>query len=256
MTHTGKIGRLPKDIRDQLNRRLQDGEPGKSLVDWLNALPEVRTVLAEHFGGRGISEQNLSEWKSGGYEEWLRHEEARDRVRWLTERAEDLDDAADGLEISDRLGSILAVELVDAIDKLSEISDPKERWHRLQQLSRELWRLRSEDHNGKRLQLDEERWERAVERQDEEHQRRLEKERRERLVNLFFAKHGQPTLAQALGGNGYGEKWADWLVRVQHGLSMPDWCRTDNRGPDSPEETESNQSESNQIKPDQSDGRA
>jgi len=37
MTRNGKIARLPCSIRDLLNRRLHDGESGKSLVDWLNA---------------------------------------------------------------------------------------------------------------------------------------------------------------------------------------------------------------------------
>jgi len=32
MTRVGKIARLPREIREQLNRRLQDGEPGKRLV--------------------------------------------------------------------------------------------------------------------------------------------------------------------------------------------------------------------------------
>src|SRR5712692_3098289 len=40
MTHKGKIARLPLAIREQLNRRLQDGEIGKELVVWLNAAPE------------------------------------------------------------------------------------------------------------------------------------------------------------------------------------------------------------------------
>ena len=46
MTRTGKIARLPNDLRDHLNRRLRDGEKGKTLLKWLNALPEVRALLA------------------------------------------------------------------------------------------------------------------------------------------------------------------------------------------------------------------
>ena len=76
-THVGKIGRLPKYIRDDLGRRIEDGEPGKELVKWLNGLPRVKEVLQEQFGGRPITEQNLSEWKQGGHQEWLRHQEAR-----------------------------------------------------------------------------------------------------------------------------------------------------------------------------------
>jgi hypothetical protein len=66
MTRTGKIARLPRHIRDQLNRHLDDGEPGNRLVEWLNSLDEVKDMLHEDFGGRPVSEQNLSDWKQGG----------------------------------------------------------------------------------------------------------------------------------------------------------------------------------------------
>jgi len=100
-TRNGKIARLPKDIREELNRRLEDGEPGKHLVAWLNEQEPVRTVLQGQFGGRPVSEQNLSEWKAGGFREWLRHEETRLLVSSLTEQSEALEDAADGVAISD-----------------------------------------------------------------------------------------------------------------------------------------------------------
>jgi hypothetical protein len=46
---------------------LSDGEPGRDLVAWLNGLPEVQRVVIAEFGGRPVREQNLSEWKQGGY---------------------------------------------------------------------------------------------------------------------------------------------------------------------------------------------
>src|SRR5438094_278684 len=45
MTRTGKIARLPHTIREQLNRRLQDGELGKPILQWLNSLPEVKALF-------------------------------------------------------------------------------------------------------------------------------------------------------------------------------------------------------------------
>jgi hypothetical protein len=36
VTRNGKIARLPRAMRDGLNRRLRDGEEGKKLVAWLN----------------------------------------------------------------------------------------------------------------------------------------------------------------------------------------------------------------------------
>ena len=76
-TRTGKIARLPHSLREDLNLRLQNGEQGAKLVEWLNALPEVQRVLDEKFEGRPINEQNLTEWKQGGYEDWRKLQEAR-----------------------------------------------------------------------------------------------------------------------------------------------------------------------------------
>jgi hypothetical protein len=63
MTRNGKIARLPAAIREQLNQRLLEGEPGKPLVEWLNGLPRVRALLAAQFQGQPIVAQNLSRWK-------------------------------------------------------------------------------------------------------------------------------------------------------------------------------------------------
>ena len=49
MTRRGKIARLPHDVREELNSRLQDGQEAKSLLPWLNSLPPVKSVLAKHF---------------------------------------------------------------------------------------------------------------------------------------------------------------------------------------------------------------
>jgi len=66
----GKISRLPRAIREQLNRRLQNEEEAKPILEWVNALPEVQSLLAAEFQGRPISKQNLSEWKQNGFRDW------------------------------------------------------------------------------------------------------------------------------------------------------------------------------------------
>src|SRR5258706_9401477 len=69
-TRTGKIARLPDSIREELNHRLQNNERGKSLIKWLNGLSEVQAVLNEHFDSKPIYDQNLTEWKKGGFDDW------------------------------------------------------------------------------------------------------------------------------------------------------------------------------------------
>ena len=146
MTRTGKIARLPKYVRDQLNRRIEDGEQGKQLVEWLNELPGVQEVLKEQFGGRAVTEQNLSEWKQTGHPEWLRQEETRSLVSKLTEQSDDLDEAADGMEISDRYASVLAVELIRVTrTRLEKETDPEKCWQIICEAHRELSQMRCDD---------------------------------------------------------------------------------------------------------------
>jgi hypothetical protein len=54
-TGNGKIANLPPEIRDELNYRINDGEPGNDLVDWLNSKPEVIKVIHERFDGTAPS---------------------------------------------------------------------------------------------------------------------------------------------------------------------------------------------------------
>src|ERR1700737_2248173 len=87
LTRNGKIARLPLAIRQELNRRLDEGEQGKKLVTWLNALPVVQAIVTTAFGGKAIREQNLSEWKQGGYRDWLAKQEALEIAEGLGEDA-------------------------------------------------------------------------------------------------------------------------------------------------------------------------
>jgi hypothetical protein len=142
---------LPKSIRDQLGRRIEDGEEGQELVNWLNGLPEVREILEKQFGGRPVTEQNLSEWKQGGYEQWLRQEDLLSLVGQVAEESEDLEGAADGQEISDRFAGLMAVELARlATALLEKETDPEKRWKRLCEVHRELSQLRRDDHRAVR----------------------------------------------------------------------------------------------------------
>src|SRR5258705_8262841 len=103
MARTGKIARLPLIIRNELNTRLQDGECGRTLLKWLNELPQVKETLQEQFDGREINDQNLSDWRQGGFRDWERHQAALAVVEQFTEQAGELDKVAGALEITDRV---------------------------------------------------------------------------------------------------------------------------------------------------------
>ncbi len=155
VTRTGKIARLPRAVREEINRRLADGEQGKRLVAWLNALPDARAVLAAEFGGRPIREQNLSEWKRGGYRDWLAQQEAIDATRQLREEATEAD-TPEGAGPTETLARWLAGRYAVATRRLTE-TDGAEGWRMLRELCADVVELRRGDHSAQRLVLERER---------------------------------------------------------------------------------------------------
>jgi hypothetical protein len=102
----GKIANLPSEIREELNYRLSEGEPGTELVEWLNAKPEVIKVIAERFDGRPISEQNLSQWRTHGYRQWHAYHVVLDELDTTSEHSEEI--AATGINCEKLLLSLTA----------------------------------------------------------------------------------------------------------------------------------------------------
>src|SRR3954470_12934811 len=66
----GKVARLPKLLRDQINRMLRDGHSYHHILEKLKTIPDAATIP--------ISKQNLSRWKFGGYLDWLAQQEWRE----------------------------------------------------------------------------------------------------------------------------------------------------------------------------------
>ena len=72
----GKVACLPKAIRDDLNRRLEDGASYPQIIAWL-----------EKQGHPGFLECNLSRWKDGGHQDWLKAQERLDERQFKHELA-------------------------------------------------------------------------------------------------------------------------------------------------------------------------
>lgn len=169
----GKIARLPKTIRDELNQRLADGEPGRRLIAWLNSLPEVHAVLEREFGGRAISEQNLSEWKTGGYLSWVKQLEVADIAKDLVERASIL--PVEGLGMTQAMARLCACEWALNLAAFLNTDDRHSAagMSELRDLTQQLESLRRGDQVAERLILERE-WlelerEKLRERTEEEH---------------------------------------------------------------------------------------
>lgn len=154
-TRNGKIARLPRAVREQLNRRLDDGEDGAAVMKWLNGLPEVREALARDFGGEPISAQNLTNWRQGGFLEWQRHQDALGAMRTLAEQGRELEAATGGVSPADLLANGVTAALSRQVAIAAAMDDGPEKLNALLNLSRETARLRHGDHARRRM--DEER---------------------------------------------------------------------------------------------------
>src|SRR5579883_2171501 len=99
----GKIARLPEPIREQLNLRLEEGEGGEGLLEWLNGLPETRQLLEQDFGGRPINKQNLSDWRQGGLAEWQLRRQLAEQARSTRSQAQEMRQDGAGFLIDDLL---------------------------------------------------------------------------------------------------------------------------------------------------------
>lgn len=125
MARVGKIARFPETVREELNKRLRNGELGPKILPWLNGLPEVQGVLAEYFQGQAVNAQNLSDWRQGGFKEWEEKQDRAHRVRELATFADKLT-RANGSSIAEGAAAIASgriLELLEAADRAGEDSE-------------------------------------------------------------------------------------------------------------------------------------
>ncbi len=154
MTRNGKIARLPRSIREQVNRKLDDGITGVEIVEWLNSLPEAQALMAAEFDGRPIREQNLSEWKAGGYRDWQMRQEALEMVRSLAEEAGDLKKAVEE-PLTEALALWVASRYAVAAKKLAaEGLDGEAHWKLLRAFCSDIVALRQGDHSAENLKIE------------------------------------------------------------------------------------------------------
>jgi hypothetical protein len=130
MSRTGKIARLPHDLREEVNHLMECATPGRILLAWLNELPEVKEILAAFFHGKPINHQNLSEWRHGGFAEWLTRKDILDRAAGTTGSTDELEKI--GHDMADRACRLLSARLADTVSHLTlhpDVPPPAELKH-------------------------------------------------------------------------------------------------------------------------------
>src|SRR5882672_11364867 len=199
MTRTGKIARLPHEIREQLNCRMQNGEQGKSLLKWLNSLPEVQSILKADFDGHAVVPANLTEWNQGGFRDWQVRHDALAMVANLQDEHALGDKALTG-PFNDKLAHWVSIQYAAAAQALLAAQlDPHSKWSRLSQLCADVSRLRRGDLYAQRLDI-ERQW-LALEQANTDQQREKDFQvwlMRPEIQEKFNPKHKRGISKQAL----------------------------------------------------------
>ena len=141
--YRSKIGRLPFAIRNELNERIRDGAGGSEILAWLNGLPATRKILRELKSGE-INAQNLTDWRSSGYRDWLEDQSQADRIRRLAEVSQTLASAAGGNAAG--VGcNIATAKIMDALESADE--------EQIADLAKALVQLRSSENAAQKVAL-------------------------------------------------------------------------------------------------------
>lgn len=141
--YRSKIGRLPFAIRNELNERIRDGVGGSEILTWLNGLRHTRQILRELKSGE-INAQNLTDWRSTGYKDWLEDQGQADRIRRLAEISQTLASAAGGNAAG--VGcNIATAKIMDALESADE--------EQVADLAKALVQLRSSENAAQKVAL-------------------------------------------------------------------------------------------------------
>ena len=180
--YRSKIGRLPFAVRNELNERIRDGAQGSDLLDWLNGLKETKKILRE-MKSDAVNAQNLTDWRSTGYKDWLDDQADADRFRRLAEVSHTLATAAGG-SAAGVACNIATAKIMDALEGADE--------DKIADLTRALAALRSGENAAQKVALAEEK--NAIQKEQLE----LSRAKFERDTARLFIKWAQSKDALAL----------------------------------------------------------
>jgi hypothetical protein len=208
----GKIARLPRHIRNQLNERLDRSEESPQLLEWLNALPEVQEVIKDHFAGVPISKQNLSEWRQGGFEEWRARLDLCEDALDLRQLSEEMEDEESEYVLADDVAQVLAARFGSLIANWNGEVDEKfeARSRVLNRLCRSVVQLQRGMH---RSHLEAFEMTRKMEEQEKAGEEALKK----KLIKPCYDMLKLPLLAKIFGDGAAGRKIAQYILAIERG---------------------------------------
>jgi hypothetical protein len=107
----GKIARLPKTVRDQINNWILDGVP----------YPEIIQRLGDQ--GKELNPRHFSEFRKRGHQDWLRQREWFEHVTAKSEFSKDLLAAPDSTTLHEAGLRMAAAQMIDQLMRFGAAHD-------------------------------------------------------------------------------------------------------------------------------------
>jgi len=119
---------------------------------------EVQAALQRDFKGRPVTEGNLSEWRKGGYCEWLAQQDALDNIGELSAVAGELASAAPAV-LADRLNTLITIHYAGKLIALNSAPDKNLDPREMIECSRIAVELQRGLQNAERIKIEQQRLE-------------------------------------------------------------------------------------------------
>lgn len=120
MAYKGKIGSFPADIREEINHRLHNGKSSTEILPWLNVQPSVIDVLEDRWEGKHVTPQNLSEWRNGGYQDWLERRHKTEHLKTLAHWSVNMAEGVSAANLTSGSQTIIAGKLLEMVEVMEE----------------------------------------------------------------------------------------------------------------------------------------
>lgn len=102
---TGKIARAPFEVRTRVNEMLRDGATASAVIKFL----ESKDIF-------GVVEQNVTNWRQGGHQDWLREQERLSDMAARREFAMQIVRENEGSKIHEATLHLAATQLYEALE--------------------------------------------------------------------------------------------------------------------------------------------
>lgn len=101
---TGKIARASYEVRKHVNELLRDGATAKAVISFL-----------EGAGINGVNEQNVTNWRDGGYQDFLKEQSRLDEMQFKREFAMEIVRQNQGSQLQEATLHLAASQLYEAL---------------------------------------------------------------------------------------------------------------------------------------------